>query len=154
MSRSLSAQVAALPKLTTADLIARYEELVGEPPPIVRRAWVLKRVAWHTQAAALGGLSDKAQERLEHLIDLLPKPKRDAPSKPVPGIRPTASLTAGTILRKRYKGEDIVVRVLEDGFEHAGVTYPSLTAVAKAVTGSTSMNGRMFFGLTKRSRKR
>jgi hypothetical protein len=152
MTRSLSAQVAALPKLTTPELLARYEELVGEPPPIARRAWVIKRVAWHTQAAALGGLSGAAQARLDHLIDLLPKPKRDAPSKPVPGIRQPASLTPGTVLTKDYKGERLTVRVLEDGFEHAGVTYPSLTAVAKAITGSPAINGRLFFGLTQRRR--
>ena len=38
------------------------------------------------------------------------------------------------------------VRVLEDGFEYDGQPYGSLTAVARAVTGS-HWNGRAFFGL-------
>ncbi|MBC7835953.1 MAG: DUF2924 domain-containing protein, partial [Phycisphaerales bacterium] len=54
----------------------------------------------------------------------------------------------GTILRREYKGRDIVVRVLEDGFEHDGETYRSLSAIAKAVTGA-HWNGPLFFGLSK-----
>ena len=37
-------------------------------------------------------------------------------------------------------------KVLADGFEYLGERYRSLTAVAKAVTGS-HMNGFRFFGL-------
>jgi len=43
------------------------------------------------------------------------------------------------------------VEVLEDGFEWDGVVYRSLSAVAKAVTGSR-WSGHLFFGLKKRKR--
>jgi hypothetical protein len=43
------------------------------------------------------------------------------------------------------------VRVLENGFEWNGVVYRSLSAVAKAVTG-THWNGKLFFGLAKRKK--
>ena len=46
------------------------------------------------------------------------------------------------------------MKVLDDGFEHDGVTYASLTAVAKAITGSKSIHGRLWMGLTRRSRDR
>ena len=39
------------------------------------------------------------------------------------------------------------MKVLPAGFEHEGQTYRSLSAVAKAVTGS-HWNGHLFFGLT------
>jgi hypothetical protein len=47
----------------------------------------------------------------------------------------------------------LTVRVLEGGFAWNGQVYASLTAVAKAVTGQPFINGRLFFGLTKRVRK-
>ena len=42
----------------------------------------------------------------------------------------------------------VVIGTLADGFEWDGHTYKSLSAIAKAVTGS-HWNGYLFFGLTK-----
>ena len=53
----------------------------------------------------------------------------------------------GTTLSRKYKGRTILVRVLRRGFEYEGKVYRSLSAVAKAVTGS-HWNGYLFFGLT------
>ena len=50
----------------------------------------------------------------------------------------------GTILTRPYKGQLVQVQVLTDGFAYAGRVYPSLSAVAKAVTGS-HCNGYHFF---------
>jgi hypothetical protein len=52
----------------------------------------------------------------------------------------------GALLRRIYKGRTILVTVLEDGFEYEDTVYKSLTAVARAVTG-THWNGYLFFGL-------
>lgn len=52
----------------------------------------------------------------------------------------------GTVLARQYKGRTITVTVLEDGFEYAGEVFRTLSAVAKAVTGS-HWNGYHFFGL-------
>jgi hypothetical protein len=52
----------------------------------------------------------------------------------------------GTILTRVYKGRTLHVRVLSDRFEWDGQTYPSLSAVAKAITGS-HVNGFHFFRL-------
>ena len=54
---------------------------------------------------------------------------------------------SGTILRRPYKGLLLQVQVLDDGFAFAGTVYPSLSAVAKAITGS-HCNGFLFFRLT------
>jgi len=54
----------------------------------------------------------------------------------------------GSVLTREYKGRTVRVRVLDDGFEYEGQPYRSLTAVARAITGS-HWNGRAFFGLTK-----
>jgi hypothetical protein len=60
---------------------------------------------------------------------------------------------AGTVLTRTYRGRRIEVKVLPDGtFEHEGKPFRSLSAVAKAVTG-THWNGHVFFGLAKVNRK-
>lgn len=46
------------------------------------------------------------------------------------------SATPGTVLRRRYKGKAVLVRMLASGFEHEGEVYRSLTAVAEKVTGA------------------
>jgi len=52
----------------------------------------------------------------------------------------------GSVLRRNYQGREILVRVLEGGFEFEGRRYRSLSAIAKAVTGA-HWNGMLFFGL-------
>ncbi len=150
MTRSISAQIAALPSLPIAELRERYEALHGHPPPVKDRQWIWRRVAWAMQAEVHGGISDRAQTRLDKLVaDFEATHRRGQVAQ---GIRPAGSITPGTILEKRYNGRDLVVRVLDDGFELDGVVHATLTAAAKAVTGSKAINGRLFFGLTKRSR--
>jgi hypothetical protein len=52
----------------------------------------------------------------------------------------------GNWVERQYEGEIIRVLVLADGFEYEGQRYRSLSAVAKAVTG-THTNGFLFFRL-------
>jgi len=59
----------------------------------------------------------------------------------------------GTVLTCPYKGDVLQVRVLADGFEYDGATYGSLSAVAKAATGS-HCNGFAFFRLAGNGAKR
>lgn len=53
---------------------------------------------------------------------------------------------AGAVLEKKYKGQEISVKVLEIGFEYNGKYYKSLSAVACAITGQ-HISGYHFFGL-------
>jgi hypothetical protein len=55
----------------------------------------------------------------------------------------------GTRLVRDWHGIGHTVIVLEDGFEYAGERWKSLTAIAKAITG-THWNGPRFFGLSER----
>ena len=50
----------------------------------------------------------------------------------------------GTVILRKYKGEVLQVRVRPDGFEYDGTVFTSLSAVAKAITGS-HCNGFAFF---------
>jgi len=53
---------------------------------------------------------------------------------------------AGTVIRKKYKGREYAVEVLENGFVYEGCHYKSLSAIANEITGS-HWNGFAFFGL-------
>jgi hypothetical protein len=48
----------------------------------------------------------------------------------------SASAAAGNHSHTPYKGQQLHVQVLTDGFAYAGRVYPSLSAVAKVITGS------------------
>ncbi len=52
----------------------------------------------------------------------------------------------GSVITRKYKGSVVQVKILSGGFEYAGEVYASLSAVAKAVTGS-HCNGYLFFRL-------
>jgi hypothetical protein len=50
-------------------------------------------------------------------------------------------------LLRTWRSRRIIVEVTESGFVYEGVTYKSLSAAARAITG-TRWNGPLFFGLT------
>ncbi len=58
----------------------------------------------------------------------------------------------GTVITRTYRGRELRLLVLSDGFELDGVHYRSLSEAARAATGSR-WNGRLFFGLTERKRR-
>jgi len=156
-SPTLAAQVRALQCAPADDLVARYRERFGAQPASSRHTWLFRRLAWQLQADAHGGLSDRAQQRLDALMAELPAPPPpDATTRTtrIPGIRRRGVLQPGTVLDREYKGRTVRVTVLDEGVECEGMRYTSLTAVARAITGSKSVNGRLWMGLTKRSRDR
>ena len=56
----------------------------------------------------------------------------------------------GTRLIREWKGVEHAVTVLADGYEYQGRRYKSLSAIARAITG-TRWNGPAFFGLARRN---
>ena len=161
MRLNIGKEVAALRRMTTQELQAKYVELLGEEVwKISNRVWLVKRIAWRLQALAEGDLSERARRRAAELAndaDLRLSPPR--PHKPRPKAivqtgptrraskRNTPHLRPGTVLARKYRGEMLEVRVLADGFAFEGTTYSSLSAVAKAITGA-HCSGHHFFGLT------
>ena len=154
------AEVEALGRLTVAQLRDRHRELFGEPTNSANRSYLVKRLAWRVQSLAEGGLSERAKRRALELArdaDLrttLPRPPKAAgeggttvtvPLKTKPSAHDRLP-GPGTVLTRTYRGTRVSVKVLKDGFGHDGTVYRSLSAVAKAVTG-THWNGHLFFGL-------
>ena len=62
-------------------------------------------------------------------------------------MRDPRLLLTGTLLAREFRGRDVVVKVLDEGFEFENRRYQSLSAIAQEVTGS-NWNGSLFFGLT------
>lgn len=58
----------------------------------------------------------------------------------------------GGVLTRTFQGKEVKVQVLDAGFGYEGKTWRSLSAIAKAVTG-TSWNGYLFFGLQTRAKQ-
>src|SRR5579862_3778699 len=150
-------EIAAMQRLTVKQLRARYAEVYGEGTSASNRVWLIKRIAWRLQALAEGDLSERARRRAAELAndaDLrLYPPKVATRATTAPERTETAVLPfktderlplPGTIITRDYKGNVVQVRVLQSGFEYAGQVYKSLSAVAKAVTGS-HVNGYAFF---------
>jgi hypothetical protein len=107
------------------------------------------------QALAEGDLSQRARRRAAELArdaDLRlnpPQSKANTTTAPPEDARIPAPVDhrlppPGTILTRPYKGQLVQVQVLTDGFAYAGRVYGSLSAVAKAITGSHT-NGFLFF---------
>jgi hypothetical protein len=157
MSSKLTKEIAALRRLTTGQLRDKYAEMFGELTNACNRAWLVKRIAWRLQALAEGDLSERARQRAAELAndaDLrvsAPRPKAVRVTRPRAAGTTDRSRLAGTLLpgttfTRVYKGETLEVTVLADGFECGGHVYGSLSAVAKAITG-THTSGSLFFRL-------
>jgi hypothetical protein len=152
-------ELAALQRLSVKELRDRYAEAFGEGTNANNRAWLIKRIARRLQALAEGDFSERARRRAAELAcdaDLRLSPPEIKAAPPEATERTTTGILAdktddrlplpGTIIPREYKGQTLQVRVLTKGFEYAGEVYKSLSAVAKAVTGS-HCNGYAFFRL-------
>jgi hypothetical protein len=157
MIQNAPAEIAALRRMSPAQLRDKYLELFGEPSRSGNKDFLFKRLAWRIQSLAEGSLSERARARAAELArdaDLrmtLPKPPAVTPAaqrsaKPAPLVGPTRLPLPGTVLTRPYRGRLLEVTVLPKGFEYEGEVFRSLTAVAKAVTGA-HWNGLAFFGL-------
>jgi hypothetical protein len=158
MPPDVATEIAALPRLRVSELRAKFAAVFGDETPSHNKVWLVKRIAWRLQALAEGDLSERARQRAAELIadaDLrLSAPRADGTQvDTVPAQAPTLRmptddrLRPGTILTRRYKGRTLQVEVLDHGFAFDGQVYRSLSAVAKAATGS-HCSGHFFFGLT------
>ena len=148
MTQPLARQIALLGRLTVRQLREKYAEAFGESTRAGNKTWLTRRIAWRLQAKAEGGISERARRRAAELADdadlrVVPPPADDEPAT-VPFTADDRLPPPGSVISRPYRGLVIQVRVLDDGFEHDGVRYRSLSAVAKAVTGS-HCNGYLFF---------
>ncbi len=137
----LIARIAVLKTTPTPDLQAQWRELFETEPPRRNRGYLESRIAYRIQELEHGGLAPATVARLERLGDEL-----DGGDATVRKRRVDDRPVAGTRLIREYQGVEHCATVLADGYEYQGRPYKSLSAVARAITG-TRWNGPLFFGL-------
>lgn len=144
--KTVEEEIEELRQMKVPQLLARYREVFGKDSRVKHPDWLWKRIAWKIQENQYGGLSNVAKRRLEELMAEIHLPLDGKKPKAPITRRQRDGLAPGTVLVRRWKGQEVRVRVLEDAFEWNGTSYKSLSAVARAATG-TNWNGPVFFGL-------
>jgi len=163
MNENLNMQIAALRKMTPAQLREKHFEVFGEPSRSGNKDYLFKRITWRIQSLVEGSLSERARQRAAELArdaDIrmtMPPPLRTTPGAerrvgPATTKSDARLPMPGTVLTRNYRGKTIEVTVLPKGFELDGQIYRSLSAVAQAVTGS-HWNGNLFFGIKNGDKK-
>jgi hypothetical protein len=145
-------ELVALEEMTVSALAAKYLEVFAEESRSRNKAYLQKKIAWRIQELAEGGLSERAKRRIAELAKDAPirqRPPRGAARGVDAPERDPRLPKPGTIVRKNHNGREHAVTVNADDFEFRGKRYTSLSAIAKAITG-TNWNGLVFFGLAKR----
>ena len=137
-------RLAALKTTPTPDLKAQWRELFDSEPPPFNRRYLESRLAYRIQELAYGGLKPETVKRLEALGEQL-----DGGDCKKSRIRADLKPITGTRLIREWQGVEHVVAVTADGFEWQGRPYKSISAIARAITG-TRWNGWVFFGLKSR----
>ena len=149
-SAAIRHEVDHLRHKTVTELRVRYAELFGEASRSNHKQFLVRRIAWRIQAVAEGDLSERARQRALSLVrdaDLRLRAPQGASTMTTAGRHRDFRLPApGTILKRTFRDQSVMVRVLESGFQYEGAVYHSLSAVARHVSG-THWNGFSFFGL-------
>ena len=134
-------RLAALQDADTPALKQQWRDLFGKEPPPHNRKYLISRLSYRVQELAFGGLKPETLARLEALGEQL-----DGGNVVIRRIRVDDKPVTGTRLMRNYQGIEHTVTVLADGYEWAGRPFQSLSAIARAITG-TRWNGWAFFGL-------
>ena len=152
----MEAKIAALKNKSIPELQKEYEALFdGQKAPSDNKVHLIRRIAYRIQKLEYGGLSEEAKARIAELIEKY-DPINNKALRPqvvsggknvvaIPFLRDKRLPIPGTLIQKKYKDQDIQVKVLEKGFEYKDKRYKSLSAVAYEITGA-HWNGFSFFG--------
>jgi hypothetical protein len=153
-----------LARMQPHELQRLHQKLFGRAVPAGNSQLARRRIAWHVQAEAEGGVPESALKRAlaiakeaslrMHLrrggVDASPN---HATVTGIVSDHDSRLPMPGSIIVKEHRGKTLLVRVLDQGFEYDGRRFASLSAIATDITG-TKWNGFLFFGLTKVPRVR
>jgi hypothetical protein len=142
----LQQEIAHLRDLDIDGLRLQWRNLFGRMAPNhLPKFLLLRMIAYRMQANAYGDIGKNARRTLDRLTR-----KRAGQGGAESATRPSQanprSLRAGTVFMREWAGVMHRVTVADDGFVWNGATYPSLSKVACAITG-TRWNGPRFFGM-------
>ena len=129
----------ALCELTRIELKERWHALYDAPPPAnISRNLLLRAVAYRMQEEAYGGLSARTRKQLARAAQDVAAGRGLA--------TPSRRIKPGTRLLREWHGVVHEVIVLERSVLYREKNWPSLSAVAREITGAR-WSGPRFFGL-------
>src|SRR5262245_44057843 len=132
---AIEAEIAQLRSLALEALRRHWRVVFRRTPPRgLSRDMVRRMIAWRLQERAFGGLDTESLRFLNGLARHSSSARR--------------RLKSGTVLVRDYQGQRYTVTVASDGFDWQGAIYPSLSAIARAITG-TAWSGPRFFALAR-----
>ncbi len=152
-------------RMKPRELQQLYKEMFSCDVPAGNSEHARRKIARHLQAQREGGLPESAHQhalaiarhsqlRVRVGVNLNRRgeglPLQHATTTRVLSDQDSRLPMAGAVIVKNYKGRVLTVRVLNAAFEYNGRRFPSLSAIAKEITG-TKWNGFAFFGLAKES---
>ena len=156
MSDNTIAEILALKEIPLSELEKKYEEIFdGKKTPSNNKVYLWRKIAYRIQELKYGRLHSEAQCKIEEFIQKYDPVNNKAlrhdnafPERSKNGSfsRDKRLPIPGTVITKNYKGNNILVKILEHGFEYNNKIYKSLTGIAKEVTGA-HWNGYLFFNL-------
>jgi len=134
--------LSAIPDLSRDELIERWVQAHGKPPPKgLSRRLLAYSAAYQVQVKAFGGLKPSTRRKL---VRHAAPGKRPAAAERTP--RQSHRLSPGTRLVREWHGQTHTVEVLRHGFAYDGELYNSLSEIARFITGAR-WSGPRFFGL-------
>jgi hypothetical protein len=137
--RAIEDEINRLRSLAVEELRGEWQRLYASEPPQISRDLLVLGLGYRLQEIDQGGLSKATGRKLQTIAKNLRKTGRVGPT-------PSLSLKPGARLVREWRGRAHTVTVTEDGFEYAGTSHPSLTKIAKKITGA-HWSGPRFFGL-------
>jgi hypothetical protein len=139
-------EIARLGDLEAAALRALWPAWFGRPaPPRMQRATLALALAHRIQSATRPSLSRDSARTLDAIAD------QEFGRSGRRIADPPRRLKPGTKLVREWRGAVHDVAVVDDGFLWNGTRHRSLSAIARAITG-TRWNGLVFFGLKRAKR--
>ena len=131
-----------LPAMSAAQLRAAWRDQYRKPAPDIGPDLLRRGLAWRIQARINGGLTASTRKAIEKAQEQLARTGSVASPRDI-AIKP------GTRLVREWHGKTYHVLVLDNGFEHEGRHYESLSQIARAITGA-HWSGPRFFGLKRK----
>lgn len=138
---SVVSRIAGLRDLSMDEIKALWRRLFGKDNPTPNRQFLERRIAYKLQEIEFRkvdpNLLERNKRRIETLMETGKVRKLDRDIRLVPG----------TVLTREYQGIEHRVTVAQDGqYEFEGRRYPSLSMIAREITG-TRWSGPLFFGV-------
>jgi len=138
MARRAYVTLDRLAEMPIKELKLEWARRIAGPAPNLSPDLLRMGIAYRLQEQNLGGVKRSTKSLLRQLAERA-SDGHDNNAMP-------RKLTPGTRLVRDWHGVGHTVTVLDAGFEYDGKNWKSLTAIARAITG-THWNGPRFFGL-------